>query len=284
MIDIIIDTLIDAIKIVPFLFVAFLIIELVEHKLSKKSKKIITKSNRVGPMIGGIIGAFPQCGFSVLATNLYISRIITLGTLIAIYLSTSDEMLLILFSNRVELKLIFTILLIKIFIGIICGFIIDLIFRKNVTKTHSEDYEICDIDNCHCNDSIIKSSFIHTVKTMFFIIIVTFILNILFSTVSVSSLEKIFLKNSIFAPFISSVIGLIPTCGASIILTELYLSGIISMSSLIAGLLTGSGVAILVLFKSNKNLRENVKILLLVYAIGVCSGVVIRVIENFLIS
>lgn len=284
MIDIIIDTLLDAIKLVPFLFVAFLIIELVEHKLSKKNKEVITKSKRIGPMLGGIIGAFPQCGFSVLATNMYISRLITLGTLIAIYLSTSDEMLLILISNRVELKLIFIILLIKVFIGIICGFIIDLALRKNTTKTQSEDYEICDIDNCHCNDSIIKSSFIHTVKTMFFIIVATFILNVLFSTISISSLEKVFLKNSIFAPFISSVIGLIPTCGASIMLTEFYLSGIISMSSLIAGLLTGSGVAILVLFKSNKNLKENLKILLLVYTIGVFSGVVISLIENFLIA
>lgn len=283
MIDIIIDTLIDAIKLLPFLFVAFLIIELVEHKLSKKSKEIITKSKKFGPILGGIIGAFPQCGFSVLATNLYISRLITLGTLIAIYLSTSDEMLLILISNRVELKLIFTILLIKIFIGIICGFIIDLVFRKSITKMRSKDYEICDIDNCHCNDSIMKSSFIHTVKTMSFIIVITFIINILFSTVSVDSLEKIFLKNSIFSSFISCIIGLIPTCGASIMLTEFYLSGIISMPALIAGLLTGSGVAILVLFKSNRNLKENLKILLMIYTIGVCSGIVLQLLEGFII-
>ena len=134
MIEIIKDTIIDSIKLIPFLFIAFLIIELIEHKLSKKSTQMIYKSGKFGPIIGSILGAFPQCGFSVMATNLYITRIISLGTLVAIYLSTSDEMLPIFLSEKVDLLDIAKILLLKILIGMIVGFIIDLVLRKKEKK------------------------------------------------------------------------------------------------------------------------------------------------------
>ena len=124
--DIVIDTLIDGLKLIPFLFIAFLIIELIEHKLSNRNKDLITKTGKFGPMFGSILGMFPQCGFSVLATNLYVTRIVSLGTLISIYLSTSDEMLPILLSENVEISLIIKILLIKLFIGMVSGFIIDV--------------------------------------------------------------------------------------------------------------------------------------------------------------
>ena len=127
MIDIIKDTLIDGLKLIPFLFIAFLIIEFIEHKLDNKSKTIISKSGKVGPLVGGILGLFPQCGFSVMATNLYITRIITLGTLISIYLSTSDEMLPLLISHNTDISIIIKILAIKLLVGVICGFIIDFI-------------------------------------------------------------------------------------------------------------------------------------------------------------
>ena len=131
MLDVIVDTLLDGIKLIPFLFIAFLILELLEHKLSGKNKKIIEKSGKFGPIIGSMLGAFPQCGFSVAATNFYATRIITLGTLISIYLSTSDEMLPLLISEGVDIKLIIKVLGIKILIGMISGFIMDLIFRKS---------------------------------------------------------------------------------------------------------------------------------------------------------
>ena len=128
--DIVIDTLIDGVKLIPFLFIAFLIIELIEHKLSNKNKDLITKTGRFGPMFGSILGMFPQCGFSVLATNLYVTRIVSLGTLISIYLSTSDEMLPILLSEKADIKLILGIVSFKAIIGVVIGFIIDLIYRK----------------------------------------------------------------------------------------------------------------------------------------------------------
>ncbi len=276
--EIIIETLIDALKLLPFLFVTFLIMEYIEHKFSKKSKKKISKAGKFGPLIGSLLGAVPQCGFSVMATNLYATRIITIGTLISIYLSTSDEMLPILISERADFGIIIKILLLKIVIGMICGFIIDLILRKKEQKEY-EIQNFCLENHCDCEHGIVKSSIKHTINILLFIIGITFVLNIGIEYLGEDKIGSLFLKNNIFSPFISSLIGLIPNCGASVILTELYLKGVISFASCIAGLLTGSGVAFIVLFKVNKKLKDNLKILLLVYLIGAVSGVVINIIS-----
>ena len=174
MLDVIVDTLLDGIKLIPFLFIAFLILELLEHKLSGKNKKIIEKSGKFGPIIGSMLGAFPQCGFSVAATNFYATRIITLGTLISIYLSTSDEMLPLLISEGVNIKLIIKVLGIKILIGMISGFIIDLIFRKK-EKNHIHDF--CEEEHCNCKNGVLISTIKHTLNITLFIIIISFILN-----------------------------------------------------------------------------------------------------------
>ncbi len=280
MIDVIIDTLMDSIKLLPFLFLAFLLIEILEHKLSSKSKKIIEKETKYGPIIGGVLGIIPQCGFSVMATNLYVTRIITIGTLIAVYLSTSDEMIPILLSEHVDISIIVKILLIKLFIGILAGFIIDFIVsKKNIVK---EEYDICEEEHCHCEKGLIHSTLVHTFKSLIFIMIVTFILNILMHYVGENAISKIFMKDNIFASLLTSLVGLIPNCGASIMLSELYIKGAISFSSTIAGLLTGSGVALLVLFRSNKNIKENIWILSAVYLIGAFSGIIIEIIERLI--
>ena len=279
MFDIVLDTLLDALKLLPFLFLAFLLIEFIEHKLSKKSKKIIEKSGYLGPLLGGTLGLVPQCGFSVLATNLYITRIISLGTLISIYLSTSDEMLPILIMEKASFSIIFKILLIKFIIGISAGFIIDFVLRKSKRKQKKkkEDYSICHDEHCHCDEEgIFLAALTHTLKTLFFIIVVSFVLNIIMTYLGEDYISKIFMKDNILSPFLASLIGLIPNCSASIILTELYIGGAISFASVISGLLTGSGAALLVLFKSNKNLKENLTILALIYLIGSFSGIIIE--------
>lgn len=275
--EIIIDTLVDSLKLLPFLFVAFFIIELIEHKLDKKNKDLIAKNTKFGPTIGALLGLVPQCGFSVMATNLYVTRIISLGTLIAIYLSTSDEMIPILLADGSSFKTIALILSIKFIIGMLSGYFIDLFLRKQ--KKPKEDYEICENENCHCEKSLLVSSLIHTLKILVFLIIITFILNVLFEYVGNDALTNIFMKNSIFGPFLTSLIGLIPNCGSSIIISKLYLEGMISLGATISGLLTGSGVALLVLFRTNKNLKENLLILVLVYLIGALSGIIIGLIE-----
>lgn len=280
--EIVLDTLLDALKLLPFLFVAFLIMEYIEHKFNKKNKNKISKAGKFGPIFGSLLGAVPQCGFSVMATNLYATRIITVGTLISIYLSTSDEMLPILISEGAKASVIFEILIIKMIIGMVCGFVIDFILRK---KHNEKDYEIKDFcleHHCDCNHGIIKSSLKHTLNIILFIVLVTFLLNTGIHYLGEENIGKLFLKDSVFAPFISSLIGLIPNCGASVIITELYLSGVISFASCISGLLTGSGVALLVLFKVNKNKKDNVKILLTLYLIGAISGLLIEFINAIL--
>ena len=276
--EVILDTIVDSLKLIPFLLVAFLIIELLEHKLNNKTKNIITKSKKIGPIIGSLLGVIPQCGFSVMATNLYITRIITLGTLISIYLYTSDEMLIIMISEKVEISLILKILLIKIFFGIVYGLIIDKIINKK-KKDKETNYELCDEEHCDCNHSILLSAIKHTLHITLFIFIITLIINTIFTLLGDNYLSKILLNNSILSPFITSLIGLIPNCAASVILTELYLNSTISLGALIGGLLTSSGSSLLVLIKNNKNQKENLSIILLLYALGVLSGIIIELIS-----
>ena len=275
MLDIILDTLIDALKLIPFLFIAFIIIEAIEHKLTKKNKKVVTKAGKFGPLAGGLLGAIPQCGFSVMATNLYSTRIITLGTLISIYLSTSDEMLPIMLSHKAATPLIIKIILTKVIIGIIYGFLIDLVLRKKVVKKEKEKFDMCEEEHCDCKHGILKSSIKHTLTTTLFILATTLILNTLMEVFGEDLLSKVLLKNTIFGSFITSLISLIPNCGSSVVVTELYLKNAITYGSMLGGLLTGSGVGLLILFRVNKNMKENIKILTLVYFLGAITGVLI---------
>lgn len=268
MLEVIQDTLLDTIKLLPFLFVAFLIIEFIEHKLSNKQENIISKSGKLGPIVGALLGAVPQCGFSVLATNLYVTRIISLGSLISIYLSTSDELIPLMFSHNAPITKILSIVSIKVVIGIISGFLIDLFIRK----TTKSDFVLCEDEDCDCDHSIIKSSLIHTLKIAFFILIITFLINILFHFVDLSFLESALKNNKILTPFIASLIGLIPNCASSVMISELYLNNLISLGTTLSGLLTGSGVAIMVLIRKNKNISENLFIIGLIYIIGVIWG------------
>ncbi len=282
MLDVLLDTLIDGLKLLPFLFVAFLIIELIEHKLSNKNKKVISNAGKFGPILGGLLGAIPQCGFSVMATNLYATRIITLGTLISIYLSTSDEMLPIMLSHKTEGTLILKILLTKVIIGMLYGFIIDLVLRKkesNKTKKKEKiNYNLCEEEHCHCEHGIVKSAIKHTLTTLLFILATTLILNTLMEVFGEELLSKILLKNSVFGSFITTLIALIPNCGSSVVITELYLKNAITYGSMIGGLLTGSGVGLLVLFRVNKPLKDNIKIVTLIYSLGVITGIIIDII------
>ncbi len=281
--EVIYETLIDSIKLIPFLFLAFLIIEYIEHKISNKSKsKIENTNNKYGPIVGSILGAIPQCGFASCASNLYATRIITLGTLISIYLSTSDEMIPILISEKVDISLIVSIVLLKIVIGMFFGIIIDAILhRKNkITKKQIEHF--CHDEHCHCEkENIFISALKHTINIIIFIFIITFLLNTVIYLFGENNIAKFFLKNSIFSPFISSLVGLFPNCASSVMLTELYMNGLITFPSLLSGLLTGSGVAILILFKTNKNIKENITILILLYLIGSSVGVIAELVNLF---
>lgn len=290
MLDIIKDTIFDSIKLLPFLFITYLLMEYIEHKMGNKSKEIMKKADKFGPLFGSILGVFPQCGFSVSATNLYAARVITLGTLISVYLSTSDEMLPIFISESVPIIVILKILGVKLLIGILAGFLIDLFIKlvkdkKNIKNSEKEIYEkdeikdLCEEEHCHCDeDGIFKSALKHTINIFLFILLITFVINMAVYFVGEDNISKLLLDKPILGPIVAALIGLIPNCAASVILTNMYLQNVISVSSLIAGLLTGAGVGLAVLFKTNKGIKNNIKIVFLLYLIGVISGMVLQLI------
>lgn len=285
MIDVIKDTLFDAVKLSPFLFLAYLLMEYLEHKTGDKTKKIVQSSGKLGPLLGGILGIFPQCGFSAAAANLYAGRIITMGTLIAVFLSTSDEMLPILISEAAPIGLILKILAIKLVIGVIAGFLIDTIHSITVKKSKQQAKQteeaighICEHDHCDCEHGIFKSALKHTINILVFIIIITFIINTLIYFIGEDNIANAIASVPFIGILVSSLFGLIPNCAGSVIITELYLANLISFGSMIAGLLVGSGIGILVLFKSNKHVKENIKITTILYLIGVICGIVLDLI------
>ena len=274
MIDVILETIIDSIKLLPFLFITYLIMEYIEHKTKEKTKETIKKSGKIGPLVGSILGVFPQCGFSVSATNLYSARVITLGTLISVYLSTSDEMLPIFISEAVPIDVILKILGIKVLIGMIAGFAIDFVLRlRNKDKEEEKIVDLCEKDHCHCENGIIKSSLKHTLNIFIFILIISLIMHIAIHLIGEDAIASIILNKPIIGPIIAGLIGLIPNCAASVILTQMYLENLISAATMMSGLLVGAGVGLAVLFKTNKGIKENLKIVGLLYVIGVISGI-----------
>lgn len=285
--EVLLDTGIDALKLLPFLFVTYLIMEYIEHKTGNKTKNIIKKSGKWGPVFGAILGIFPQCGFSAAAANLYAGRVITLGTLIAIFLSTSDEMLPILISEAAPIDIILKILATKLVIGILAGVVIDFVgqaFKKKKEEQESEETgeeigHMCEHEHCHCEkEGILKSAIKHTLNIFVFIILISLVMNIAIYFIGEENISNLILNMPVVGPLIAGIVGLIPNCASSVILTQLYLQNVISVGSMIGGLLVGSGIGILVLFRVNKNLKENVKIVALLYLIGVLSGIMIDLI------
>lgn len=282
--EVALDALIDSVKLLPFLFITYLAMEYLEHKTSDKSNQLVERSGKIGPLYGSLLGIVPQCGFSAAATNLYAGRVITLGTLIAIYLSTSDEMLPILISEKVSILLILKILFVKVIIGMIAGFAIDFIHQKFLRFTHMKDphhlpdiHHMCEHEHCHCDEKgIFPSALKHTVEIFVYILVISFLLNLVIAYIGEDTLSSFILNRPVIGELAAGLIGLIPNCAASVVITQLYLEGLLSAGPMMAGLLVSAGVGLLVLFKVNDHPRENLKILGLLYAIGVVSGLLIE--------
>lgn len=279
MLDVIIDTVIDALKLLPFLFVTYLIMEYVEHKAGSSFEKALHKGGAVGPLVGGILGAVPQCGFSTAASNLYAGRIISLGTLFAVYLSTSDEMLPIMISEQADVSFMIKILVLKAAVGIVTGFVVDLIFRM-AGRLHREwDIEsLCEREHCSCEDEegVLKPALVHTLHVFLFVILITFVLNVIVHFAGFETISNSLIGRPVIGELIAALIGLIPNCGASVALTKLYLDGVISLGAMTAGLLTGAGVGLLVLFRVNDHLKENLMIAGALYILGAFFGIIIE--------
>ena len=275
MLQVIEETLIDTLKLIPFLFLAYLVMEYLEHRTGEKTQKLIRKAGRSGPLLGGLLGTVPQCGFSAAASNLYAGRVISLGTLLAIYLSTSDEMLPILISSKAPVELILRILLAKALIGMAVGFAVDTLLRRKTQEESHHIHEICEKEHCHCEKGVLRSALTHTAQITFFILAVTFGLNLILHFVGEDALANLILNRSLLGPVLAGLVGLIPNCAGSVAVTQLYLQGAMSLGAAMAGLLTGSGVGLLVLFRVNHDKKENLSILCLLYGVGVLTGIMI---------
>ena len=278
MLDIILDTLLDSVRLLPFLFLTYLAMEYLEHKAGERMQNTIRKSGKCGPVIGSILGAFPQCGFSAAASNLYAGRIITLGTLLSIYLSTSDEMLPILISENAGLSMILKLLGTKIVIGMIAGFLIDAVVNRFFLKKEREPEieHLCEQHNCHCDEGIMKSALHHTLEIFIYLLIVSFILNIVIAIIGEDFLADLVQNRLIVGEVLAGIVGLIPNCAASVIITQLYLKGILDAGAMVSGLLVGAGVGILVLLRVNDRPKENAGIIFLLYTVGVTVGIVVE--------
>lgn len=273
-IDIILDSFIDSVRLLPFLFVTYLVMEYLEHKTGDKMQQAIRSAGKGGPIIGGMLGIFPQCGFSAAASNLYAGRIITLGTLVAVFLSTSDEMLPIMISRNAGAAMIIKVLAVKLVVAVAAGFVIDLIFRAN--KKDMQIEHLCEQHHCHCENGIWKSALHHTVEIFVYILLISLALNLLIAWIGEEALGGIILDRPIVGTLLAGLVGLIPNCAASVAVTQLYLDGVLGAGGMLAGLLSGSGVGLLVLLKVNDDWKENIRVIGLLYAIGVATGIVIE--------
>lgn len=297
--DVVIDALKDTAELIPFLFATYVVISLLDLFASDKTTAAIQRAGHAGPLIGGVLGVVPQCGFSAMGASLYADRIVSLGTFVAVILSTSDEMLPLLLAEHVEVGLLARILVTKAVLGVILGFAIDLVLRVVLGRTslarvdefdageeQDEDDEFdpsaysCD---CGCGEPltrgqtawwVVVNSAYRTFQVVVFIFVVSVLLNALIALVGEDALASFLSGNAVVATFVSGLVGLVPNCAASVVLTQLYIDGVLGFAPMIAGTLVAGGAGYLVLFRMNGNMRENAAIVGIVYALGVCAGLV----------
>ncbi len=277
---ILLDSILDTLKTLPFLFIAFLIIEFLEHKAEDKIQHLFTHSRSAGPLIGTILGCVPQCGFSVMCANLYSSGIITLGTLVAVFLSTSDEAILLLATAENGGFEILRLVTTKIVISLIFGYSIYFIEKKLHKPHHHHSHDLCEHDHCGCDESsgVLRPALIHTVKVFAFLLLFTCIIDLAVNFIGMEKLSHFLLSDSALQPLISALIGFIPNCASSVLLTQLYLQGTLSFGALIAGLCTNAGAGMLILFRNKSKVKENIFILLLMYICSVIPGMFLHII------
>lgn len=283
-VEIIMDTLIDGVRLLPFLFITYLIMECIEHRAGNHMKIYVKRAGNWGPAIGSLLGMVPQCGFSTAATTLYAGRVITLGTLFSVYLSTSDEMLPIMISEQVPIGLIARILFLKVMTGMVAGFLIDYVMGKLYpAKMLPEHYHIetmCEHDHCHCEKGVFPSALMHTLEVFLYLIGIGFVINLIVEYVGPERLASTALAQPVIGEMIAGLIGLIPNCAASVAITQFYLEGVMSFGAMMSGLLVGAGVGLLVLFRTNRPVLENIKITAYLYLIGVMTGILLDVVSK----
>lgn len=271
-------TIEDSVKLLPFLFITYFLMEELEHHTGSKTQSRIRNAGKFGPLWGGLLGMMPQCGFSAAASSLYAGRVITVGTLLAVFLSTSDEMLPIFISAAVPAVTIAKILVAKVAIAVVSGFVVEAVY-VNLLKKKEKDMDIhivCEEEHCKCEDGALKSACKHTVKIFVYILLITFVLTLGIEIIGEENLAVVFQNMPVVGELIAALVGLIPNCASSVVITELYLSGIIGAGAMMSGLLVNAGVGLLILFRLNRDWKQNAGIVAALYALGVFWGVLIE--------
>lgn len=278
MLDVVIDTLIDFAKLLPFLFITYLAMEWLEHAAADVTRDMMVRSGRKGPILGAILGVVPQCGFSAAASTLFAGKVITIGTLFAVFLSTSDEMIPVMLSQSAPVSTMLIILACKVVIAFAFGIFIDTFLVPVKKSMRLMDINgLCKQEACECETRILMPALKHTLRTGLFIFVISFCLNTLFFLLGEDILANIFLNKPVIGNMMASLIGLIPNCAPSVVLTQLYMQGVVPIGGLVSGLLTGAGIGLLVLFKTNKNFRQNIRITIALWFMGVLGGLLVGV-------
>lgn len=269
------DATIDSLKLLPFLYLVYLLMEYIEHHAEEKMERLIAHSGRFGPMYGGTLGLIPQCGMAAVGANLYSARLISLGTLLALFLSTSDEMLPIMLAAQAPARMILAILGCKLVVALLVGFGADLLLKKRPAPQISS---FCQDEDCHCHEqSIWRAALNHTLKVLLFIFLVSLAINLLLSLGGEAALTHIGFSSPVLSPLLAALVGLIPNCASSVALTNLYLSGALADGAMLSGLLANCGIGLLVLFRANADKRNSLRITLSLYAVSVVFGWLITI-------
>lgn len=273
-------SLLETLKLIPFLFLTYLLMEYLEHRSGNASQNWLRRSGHIGPLLGGALGLLPQCGFSAAASGLYTGRIITTGTLLAVYLSTSDEMLPLLISEKAPLPLILKLLLSKLVIGICAGFVIDVISRllrkkRNIEEPTPQIEEMCEREHCNCEDHFAVSALKHTLQISLFVLAFTFLMHFAIELIGEDTLASLILDRPVLSNILAAILGLIPNCAPSVLLTKLYLNGLLGTGALLSGLLVNAGIGTAILWKNNRPVRDTLRVMLLLFCVGLLSGILI---------
>ena len=267
----------DTLPMIPILFLTYLLMEFIEHKSNEKFKSKLSSAKKLGPLAGAILGLIPQCGFSVIASGLYMNGSITIGTLLAVFISTSDEAIPILISQPKQASVLVAILIVKMIIAIIVGYSIDFFVKKHyLYEMHAlhDPHEHCVEEKEH--SSVFYIAFMRTVKIFLFIFIVNFVISLFIDYAGEETIKMLFIEGSFLQPIAAAIVGFIPNCAASVMLSQLFTDNIISFASLTAGLITNAGLGLLVLLKMYDNKKDILRICTILLVSAIVSGIILQ--------
>lgn len=283
LLELFLDTLTDAAKMLPFLFLACLLVELAEHRRGERLQRLLSGESRVGFLVGALLGALPQCGFSAMAANLYAGRVITLGTLLSVFLATSDEAFLVLLANPSAIGALAALVAFKILLGAASGFAIDFLLRRRLIRVGmvAEQEQIhCPCEHDEGAEHPVLAALRHTLEVTAYVVLFSFLIHLVMEQHGGAVLTDWLAAARLLQPVLAAAIGLIPNCAASVLLAQLYLSGVISFASLAAGLASAAGIGLLVLFRENRPFSKNLAITGILFVISASAGIGLTVLEQ----